>query len=144
MNTKSPAPVCSLPGPSLAAGFTLIEIMVVIVILGLLATLVLPNVIGASDEARAQTARTNCTTYASAVRLYRAEKGVLPDSLEKLAEPDEKGRSYITDLQVDPWDHAYEIRRGNGPNDWEVISMGPDGSPGTEDDITSKPTPKEK
>ncbi|MFM1873450.1 MAG: type secretion system protein GspG [Planctomycetota bacterium] len=120
------------------AGFTLVEIMVVIVILGLLATLVARNVIGASDEARITKAQTDCATIAGGVTGYRAKHGRLPDSLEVLWTKDEKGRSELEEVGNDPWDNAYQLREGNGPNDWEIISFGPDGSEGTEDDISHR------
>lgn len=144
MNTKSPAPVRSLPGRAASAGFTLVEIMVVIVILGLLATLVVQNVVGASDEARITKAKADVSTIAGAVKHYRATNGKLPDSLDVLTQKNERGTgNMLDDLPKDPWDHDYELR-ADGPNDWEVISLGPDGSPGTEDDITSKVTAKDK
>ena len=121
------------------AGFTLVEIMVVVVILGLLATLVVQNVMGASDTAREKKAQTDVTTIADAVRMYRVNHGRFPDSLEALAEKDEKGRSEIESLSKDPWDHDYILRTGDRPNEFEVLSMGPDGSENTEDDISSKP-----
>ncbi|MFY9344203.1 MAG: type II secretion system major pseudopilin GspG [Planctomycetota bacterium] len=120
------------------AGFTLVEVMVVIVILGLLATLVVQSVGDSSDKAREQTARSNCVSIAAAVRLFRAEKGKLPENLEELVTKDEKGRSYLEELPADPWNHPYELRLGDNPNEWEVISVGMDGSPGTEDDLSSK------
>ena len=64
------------------AGFTLVEIMVVIVILGLLATLVARNVIGAADESRLTKAQTDVRIIADGVRSYRAKNGKLPESLE--------------------------------------------------------------
>jgi general secretion pathway protein G len=133
------APRHSVPVRAAAAGFTLVEIMVVIVILGLLATLVVQNVVGASDTARAQTAKSNCVGIANNVRLYRTTKGRLPDNLEVLTSPDEKGKAwYMESLPKDPWDRDYELRQGNTPDDWEVISLGPDGLAGTEDDISNR------
>jgi len=126
------------PSRPAQAGFTLIEIMVVIVILGLLATLVLPNVIGASDKAREETARTNVMAIANAVKMYRSTHGKLPQSLEVLAEKDERGRSELDEIPKDPWGNEFMLREGDRPTDWEVISMGPDGSEGTDDDISSK------
>jgi general secretion pathway protein G len=124
--------------PSAQAGFTLVEIMVVIVILGLLATLVARNVIGASDEARITKAQTDCATIAGGVTGYRAKHGRLPDSLEVLWTKDDKGRSELEEVGDDPWGNPYVLREGNGPNDWEVISYGPDGSEGTEDDVSNR------
>jgi len=118
-------------------GFTLIEIMVVIVILGLLATLVVPNVIGASEEAKVQKARTDVHNIADAVRMYKIRNNKTPNSIEELTQPDSKGKPFIEDVGKDPWDHEYVIHdldRG----DFEVISLGPDGNEGTDDDISSK------
>ncbi|MBL8728836.1 MAG: type II secretion system major pseudopilin GspG [Planctomycetes bacterium] len=120
------------------AGFTLVEIMVVIVILGLLATLVAKNVIGASDEARLTKAQTDVRQIADGVRSYRAKNGKLPDSLEVLATKDDRGRSELEELPKDPWGNDYYLREGDRPMDWEVISWGPDGSEGTDDDVSSK------
>jgi general secretion pathway protein G len=119
-------------------GFTLVEIMVVIVILGLLATLVAKNVIGASDEARLTKAQTDVRQIADGVRSFRAKKGTLPESLEAIATKDDRGRSELEELPQDPWGHDYILREGDRPTDWEIISMGPDGSEGTDDDISSK------
>ena len=120
------------------AGFTLVEIMVVIVIIGILATLVVPNVVGSSDEARISKAQSDCAALATSVKLYRSNKGRLPDSLDALASDEEKGKSWhIENLPKDPWDSAYELRELEG-KDWEVSSAGPDRSMGTEDDISNK------
>jgi general secretion pathway protein G len=135
MNTKSPAAAV----PSSQAGFTLVEIMVVIVILGLLATLVVQNVVGAGDEARIQKAQADVTSIANSVKLYRATKGKAPESLDVLTSDEERSKPwYLDNLTQDPWDHDYEIRDGDAPNEWEVVSLGPDGLANTEDDISSK------
>jgi general secretion pathway protein G len=132
---KAPATVRHRPAE---AGFTLVEIMVVIVILGLLATMVARNVIGASDEARETKARTDLQMIHSAVSAYRAKNGKFPESLETLATKDEKGRSELDNLPRDPWDHDYVLREGDNPREFEVISWGPDGSENTDDDLSSK------
>lgn len=118
-------------------GFTLVEIMVVIVILGLLATMVAKNVISSGDEARETKAKADVMQLADAVRFFRSKHGKLPESLEALATKDEKGRSELDNLPKDPWDHDYELREGNGPNDWEVVSLGVDGVQ-SEDDISNR------
>src|SRR5688572_27304579 len=124
----------------LHAGFTLIEIMVVIVILGLLATLVATNVEHVSDTARETKARTDVKLLADAVRRYYAQNGKLPASLEVLAARNEKGQSEIEELPKDPWDHDYEWRAGNAAGEWAVLSLGPDGVPSA-DDISSRAKP---
>jgi len=120
------------------AGFTLVEIMVVIVILGLLATMVAKNVIGASDEARDTKAMTDVRTIADAVRMFRTKNGKLPESLEAMATKDERGRSELEELPKDPWGNDYIMREGDRGGEFEIISMGRDGQESTEDDISSK------
>lgn len=120
------------------AGFTLIEIMVVIVILGLLTGLVVANVGDQADRAREQTARTNVATIAHAVRAFRAREGRLPESLRDLVEPDAKGRSDLEELPLDPWGGEFGLRADDAARSWEVFSAGPDRSEGTEDDIGSR------
>ena len=137
MNANTP-PKRPLPVSSSESGFTLVEIMVVIVILGLLATLVARNVMGASDEARETLAKTNCTMIAGAVRSYYSKNGVLPETLDELWEKDEQGRSELDPVGDDPWGTPYELLPGDTPRDFEVISCGPDKQPETEDDISNK------
>jgi len=121
----------------LQAGFTLVEIMVVIVILGLLATMVARNVIGMSEDAKLQKAKTDVTSIHDAAKLYYVYNSSIP-TLEQLTTPDEKGRVAIDMLVADPWDQEYVIRELER-NEFEVISFGPDEEEGTEDDITSRP-----
>ena len=137
MNANTPSKRPLRVGSS-ESGFTLVEIMVVIVILGLLATLVARNVMGASDEARETLAKTNCTMIAGAVRSYYSKNGVLPETLDELWEKDEQGRSELDPVGDDPWDTPYELLPGDTPRDFEVISCGPDKQPETEDDISNK------
>ncbi|MCA8976679.1 MAG: type II secretion system protein GspG [Planctomycetes bacterium] len=120
------------------AGFTLVEIMVVIVILGLLATMVASNVIGASDEARIQTTRSNIQTTYEQVKLYASMEGHLPDSLEELENEENKRKPwYLERPAVDAWDQPL-LLVGESKHDFEIISIGPDGSEGSDDDISSR------
>ena len=118
-------------------GFTLIEIMVVVMILGLLATLVVANVVPAGDKARETKAQCDVCALADLVRSYRVKNGKFPDSLEVLATRDDRGHSELEYLSKDPWDHAYILRVDGGQ--FEVVSKGMDGSENTEDDISSRP-----
>lgn len=133
------------PAPTRATerGFTLVEIMVVIVILGLLATLVVPNIMGASDEAKETKARTDAKLIAGAVRMYYTKNSRLPETLEELATKDERGRSELEELPVDPWNTPYELVPGDTPREFEIVSAGPDLSIGTEDDVSSKAKEKQ-
>ena len=77
------------------SGFTLVEIMVVIVILGLLATIVGSNVLGQADDARITTATTGAKNIYGAAELYLLKKPGRIPTLEDLTEPDDKGRTYL-------------------------------------------------
>ena len=123
------------------AGFTLVEIMVVIMIIGLLAGLVVPAVIDRGDTARETAARADVSSIAGAVRLFYTDHGRLPE-LEELTTLDERDRVYIENLRRDPWDNEYVLRAGDRPRDFEVRSAGIDRTLDTEDDITSRSDPK--
>jgi len=133
----------TLPAPlrPAQAGFTLVEIMVVIVILGLLSTMVATNVIGASDEARVNLAKTSVTNIHRAIEAYYTFNGKLPENLEELVNEEAKGGAQLKELSKDPWDHDY-VMRGDTKKDFEVICVGADGSEGTDDDISSRNKPK--
>ncbi|MFK7741638.1 MAG: type II secretion system protein GspG [Planctomycetota bacterium] len=120
-------------------GFTLVEIMVVIVILGLLATLVAKNVGGITDEANENKAQSDISSIADGVRMFYIRKNRLPESLDELVEKDEKGRSSLEALPDDPWGKPYVLLEGDTSRDFEIISCGPDGTEGNEDDLSSKP-----
>ncbi len=127
-------------------GFTLIEIMVVVVIIGILASLVAVNVVGRIDEAKRKAARAQISTFEGAIALYKLDSGGYPETsqgLEALVAPPtvgmmpccwKKGGYLQKDrIPLDPWRHEYIYR---GPDiatmerDYEIISYGADGAPG--------------
>lgn len=120
------------------AGFTLAELMVVIVIIGLLATLVVPNVMQKLSKANAAKAKFDITTIANAINSYAVENGGrYPESLEVLVMPDSNGRSALDRDSVpsDPWGNPYVFERApSGSDKYRVISYGKDGQPGGEGD----------
>lgn len=128
--------------PSTAAerGFTLVEVMVVIVILGILATIVARNVIGQSEVARVELCKSKVLDLQSAVDMYRLRNHKPPDDWNQLIEKDSTGEAYlkITEPPLDPWDRELILKRGEFPNQVFVVSLGPDGQEGTEDDISSE------
>jgi general secretion pathway protein G len=119
-----------------ARGFTLIELMVVIVILGLLIGLVGPNVIKAITDAGKGTAKTQMEGFAQSIRMYLLQKRSLPTSLEELSQPDENGNPYIDKIPLDPWGQPYEYKIvDQRTKKYEISSSGEDKTPGTDDDI---------
>jgi len=134
-------------------GLTLIEILVVIIVLGLLAGLVAPQIIGRVSEARGATARTQIELLSVALDNYRLDNGRYPTTQQGLealrtkpaAEPEPRnwrGPYLRKDVPVDPWDRPY-IYRSPGtenPQGFDLLTLGSDGVPGGEGedaDITS-------
>jgi general secretion pathway protein G len=131
-------------------GFTLIELMLVIVIIGALAAMVVPRLTGRSEEARAGAAKADIKGNLSlALRLYEVDNGSYPTSdqglLALIAKPSAppvpsnwKG-PYIEQEPLDPWrrPYAYKYPGSHPPRDYDLSSMGPDGQEGSEDDVTN-------
>ncbi len=133
------------PRASRQAGFTLIEIMVVVVILGILAALVVPRVMGRPDEARIIAAKQDINAILQALKLYRLDNHAYPSTEQGLqalvtkpstqpAPPNWKTGGYLDRLPKDPWNHDYQyINPGvRNPNDVDVFSFGADGVQGGE------------
>lgn len=121
-------------------GFTLVEIMVVIVILGLLVAIVAPNVLGSQSEAELGIAQTTIKSIEGHATQYAMYNRRIP-TMDDLIVEDEKGRFYMEGYEeppLDPWGNAFEIRELEGGRlRFEIISYGPDGEPDTEDDLSS-------
>ena len=121
----------------LRAGFTLAELMVVIVIIGLLATLVVPNVMKRLFKAQRTKAEADISALDNAIELYMIENnGRYPETLEVLVTPDENGESYLKQISVprDPWDNEYYYEPPSGGRPYNIYSYGKDGSPGGDGD----------
>lgn len=120
------------------SAFTLAELMVVIVIIGLLATLVVPNVVRKLFVANVAKAKADITTIAEAITTYAIENsGRYPESIELLVTPDSSGHTYLEQDTVpkDPWGNEYIYEPAVGGNQrFRVISYGKDGVPGGDGD----------
>ena len=127
-------------------GFTLLEIMVVIVILGILASLVVPNLMGNKEQADRQKAVSDIVALENALDRYKLDNSRYPTTeqgLEALVtkpqgEPEPrnyKSDGYIKRLPQDPWGGAYQLMSPGEHGKIDVFSMGLDGEAGTDDDI---------
>ena len=128
------------------AGFTLLEVMVVIVILGILASLVVPNLMGNKEKADQQKAVSDIVALENALDMYKLDNSRYPTTeqgLEALVtkpqgEPEPrnyKSDGYIKRLPQDPWGGAYQLMSPGEHGKIDVFSMGLDGEAGTDDDI---------
>lgn len=120
------------------AGFTLMEILVVVFILGLLATLVAVNVGGHVDPAKRTTAAANIRTIANAVSMYALEYGAPPSTADGIAALVEAPERFLKSVPVDPWGCPYHY--ASDGRDFTVVSYGRDGQPGgsgLDEDISS-------
>lgn len=129
--------------PAHERGFTLVELMVVIVIIGLLATVVMINVLPSQDKAMETKARADIAALEQAMEMYRLDNFTYPtggSGLDALASPSagsQGGRfrpgGYVKNVPKDPWGRPYQLAvpgRNGGP--FDVYSLGADGSPGGE------------
>lgn len=127
-------------------GFTLLEIMVVIVILGILASLVVPNLMGNKEKADRQKAVSDIVALESALDMYKLDNNQYPTTEQGMAAlvkkptaapvprqyPDE---GYIRRLPADPWGVQYQLLNPGRHMKLDIFSRGPDGEAETEDDI---------
>jgi general secretion pathway protein G len=125
-------------------GFTLIEVMVVVVILGILAAIVVPRIMDRPDEARITKARQDIRALEAALNLYRLDNYTYPTTdqgIEALTQkpvpepPRWKEGGYLDRLPQDPWQNPYQYLSPGSRSAIDIYSMGPDGQPGTDDDI---------
>lgn len=128
---------------SKSEGFNLFEVMVVVVILGLLATFIVPRIAGRPDEARVAKARADIRTLETAIDLYRLDNGSYPSTDQGLNALIEKPSGtpeprnwreggYVKRLAKDPWGHPYQYLNPGEHGEIDIFSYGADGQPGGE------------
>jgi len=124
------------------SGFTLIEIMVVVVIIGILASLVAPSVMRRIDEANVVKAKQDIRAYETALSLYRMDNFRYPSTdqglkalVEKPADPNVrnwKEGGYIQSMRKDPWGNDYVFLSPGTRGEYDIYTLGADGQPGGE------------
>jgi general secretion pathway protein G len=125
------------------SGVTLIEMMIVLVIIGIVAALVVPNVIGRPDEARVAVATADLRTIAASLEMYRLDNRSYPTAAQGLSALSDRPSAppvpvnwvaggYLPEVPVDPWGNAYAYAVTSGNGGYEIVSLGADGQPGGE------------
>jgi general secretion pathway protein G len=123
------------------SAFTLIEVLVVVAILGILAAIVVPSLMGRPDEARRVAAKAEIATIVQALKLYRLDNGFYPSTDQGLqalvtrptgnpAPANWKSGGYLERLPKDPWGHNYQYLSPGLRSEVDVFSLGADGQPG--------------
>ena len=127
-------------------GFTLVELLLVLVILGTLAALVVPKFAGRSEQAKTTAAQTQISNFDTALSAFEVDNGYYPkgkNGLDALVTKPKDANNwrgpYMEELPVDPWGNAYvyESPGKNKPNSYDIHSAGPDMKSGTDDDLTN-------
>jgi general secretion pathway protein G len=135
--------------PRATRGFTLVELLLVLVILGTLAAVVLPKFSGTTERARQTQAQTQISTFGTALDAYEVDAGRYPSGANGLLDLIQRPGDVVdwrgpylkneSEIPNDPWGnpYIYECPGKFNPNGYDLSSPGPDGQPGTEDDVTN-------
>lgn len=127
-------------------GFTLLEVMVVIVIIGMMLSVVVPNLMGSQDTAKLQKAVQDITALENSLSMYKLDNNDYPSTeqgLEALTDQTDieplprrfPEDGYVKRLPKDPWGNEYILLNPGEHGKMDVFTSGPDGEVGTEDDI---------
>lgn len=120
------------------AGFTLIELMVVIVIIGMLAAIVVPRFMGSAEKAARTAASAQISSFKTALQLYKLDNVRYPTTAEGLDAliKNASGKNYLSDVETvpkDPWGNAFQYKcPGDNGRDFDIVAFGADGAAGGE------------
>ena len=152
---KAVTKVVTTSVPMKSAGFSLVEILVVLVIMGLLISVVAPNVLNRADEARVQKVQADFKAIETALKIYRLDNYVYPTTEQGLLALVEKSSldpeprnfkngGYLQELPLDPWGRAYLYLSPGENGEVDIYSLGADGLSGGEEQSADIGNWKEK
>ena len=127
-------------------GFTLVEMLLVLLILATLAAIVVPKFTGRTEQARITAAQTQISSFETVLDAFEVDNGYYPkgdDGLRDLVEAPRDATKwhgpYVNEIPLDPWErpYVYQCPGKFNANTYDLLSLGPDGRSGTEDDITN-------
>lgn len=148
-------PIANLPHPTSTnshrllsrrrrqAGFTLVEMLLVLVILAVLAAIVIPKMAGRGQQAKETAAKSDIAGMETALNMYEVDTGGYPTSLDALVvQPNNASNwkgPYLKEVKPDPWGsgYVYTFPAKNNASGFDLMSPGPDGNPGGDDDIVN-------
>ena len=122
-------------------GFTLVEMLLVVTIIGILAALVIPKIVGRSEQARATAAHADISSIKTALDAFEVDNGFYPKSLQDLVTTPSNAKNwhgpYLEKVPQDPWgnNYVYYFPGKHNPSAFDLLSIGPDAKEGTEDDV---------
>jgi len=126
-----------------ARGFTLVEMLLVVMIIATLAALVLPKMVGRGKEAQVTAAQAQIAAFKTALDAFEVDNGHFPTSLQDLVQQPHDASNwhgpYLDSIPLDPWKHnyIYACPGKHNSNGYDISSPGPDGQEGTDDDIVN-------
>ena len=122
------------------SGFTLVELMLVVIIIGTLVAMVMPRLAGRTEEAKRAAAKADINAnISSALDLYEIDHGTYPDNLDVLREKKDGKGPYLKKSATDPWGHPYKYVYPGTHSDYDLYSFGKDGvdNNGEGDDVAN-------
>jgi general secretion pathway protein G len=124
-----------------ASAFTLVEMLLVMTIIGILAAIVIPKMVGRSEQARLTAVHADLSSIKTALDAFEVDNGYYPKSLQDLLQQPNNAKNwhgpYLDKFPQDPWynNYIYYYPGKHNQNSYDLLSAGPDGKEGTEDDI---------
>jgi general secretion pathway protein G len=124
-----------------SSAFTLVEMLLVITIIGILAALVIPKMVGRSEQARQTAGRADLSSIKTALDAFEVDNGYYPKSMQDLIQQPNNAKNwhgpYLEKIPQDPWgnNYLYYYPGKHNQNSYDLLSVGPDGKEGSEDDI---------